>query len=67
MLEFQQDKNGGKMNAKVIKIPFKLRGKKRKLNEEINDVTKYELALFPGYLKQINTKQKEKKKEDIDV
>jgi len=52
------------MDAKVIRIPFLLRGKKKKLNEVIPNVTPDEMAHFGGkYLKEIQTKHN--KKEDI--
>lgn len=52
------------MDAKVIYIPFTLRGQWRKLNEVIPDVTPNEMAHFGGtYLKEIQTKHN--KKEDI--
>jgi len=52
------------MDAKVTCIPFLLRGKQRKLNEVIPNVTSDEMAHFGGkYLKEIQTKHN--KKEDI--
>lgn len=51
------------MDAKVQKIPFYLRGKPRKLNEIIQDVTPEEMAHFGDYLKEIHVKTKKEEKD----
>ncbi len=52
------------MDAKVTRIPFFLRGKEKKLNEIIYDVTPNEMAHFGDYLKEIQVKHKKEEKEN---
>ena len=52
------------MDAKVKQIPFFLRGKDRKLNEVIHDVTPNEMVHFGNYLKEIQVKHKKEEKEN---
>lgn len=55
-----------KQSAKVIKIPFHLRGRQRELNEVIHDVSPSELAHFGGiYLETIVEKHKPKPKKEV--